>query len=115
MDYRTLRDKSLDWGPTGYDLRHIFQVYGTYDLPFGDGRRFDFQNAVIEQVLGGWAALDDLPDAERQAVPAAERTADAQPGRCGRHPERHYREPAAGHGEGQTGSERATSTSSTNG
>jgi len=54
-DYKTLRDKSLDWGPTGYDLRHIFQVYGTYELPFGDGRRYDFQNGVVEQVLGGWA------------------------------------------------------------
>ncbi len=40
----------------------------------------------MEQVLGGWAALGNRPDAVRQAVPAAERTADAQPGRCGRHP-----------------------------
>jgi hypothetical protein len=55
QDYRTLRDKSLEWGPTGYDLRHIFQVYGTYELPFGNGRRYDFQNGVAEQVLGGWA------------------------------------------------------------
>jgi hypothetical protein len=54
-DYKTLRDKSLDWGPTAYDLRHIFQVYGTYELPFGDGRRYDIQNGVVEQVLGGWA------------------------------------------------------------
>ena len=54
-ELQTLRDKSLEWGPTGYDLRHIFQVYGTYDLPFGDGRRYDFQNGVVEQVLGGWA------------------------------------------------------------
>jgi hypothetical protein len=56
QDYRTLRDKSLDWGPTAYDLRHVFQAYGTYELPFGDGRRFDIQNSVLDQILGGWAA-----------------------------------------------------------
>ena len=38
QDYHTLRDKSLEWGPTAYDLRHNFQTYGTYDLPFGTGR-----------------------------------------------------------------------------
>jgi hypothetical protein len=26
MDYRTLRDKELNWGPTAYDLRHVFQT-----------------------------------------------------------------------------------------
>jgi hypothetical protein len=55
QDYRTLRDKSLDWGPTAYDLRHIFQAYGTFDLPFGDGRKFDIQNSILEQIAGGWA------------------------------------------------------------
>ncbi len=35
QDYHTLHDKSLDWGPTAYDLRHNFQTYGTYELPFG--------------------------------------------------------------------------------
>jgi hypothetical protein len=55
QDYRTLRNKDLDWGPTAYDLRHVFQVYGTYELPFGRGRHFDISNAVLDQVLGGWA------------------------------------------------------------
>lgn len=55
QDYRTLRDRSLDWGPTAYDLRHNFQTYWTYELPFGRNRRFGIGNAVLDQVLGGWS------------------------------------------------------------
>lgn len=55
MDYRTLRDKSLNWGPTAYDLRHVFQAYGTYELPFGRDRRFGINNPVLNQIFGGWA------------------------------------------------------------
>jgi len=55
QDYRTLRDKGLDWGPTAYDLRHIFQTYWTYELPVGHDRHFGL-NGVLDQVLGGWAA-----------------------------------------------------------
>lgn len=53
-DYHTLRDKSLDWGPTAYDLRHTFLAYWTYDLPFGRDRRFGIDNAMLDQILGGW-------------------------------------------------------------
>jgi hypothetical protein len=56
QDYRTQRDKELDWGPTAYDLRHIFQAYGTYELPIGRNRRFAINNAVLDQILGGWSA-----------------------------------------------------------
>ena len=55
MDYRTLRDKELNWGPTAYDLRHIFQTYGTYELPFGRNRRFAINNSVLDQIVGGWS------------------------------------------------------------
>ena len=55
-DYTTLRDKSLNWGPTAYDLRHNFQAYGTVDIPVGRGRHYDVQNALLDQIIGGWAA-----------------------------------------------------------
>lgn len=55
QDYRTLRDKGLEWGPTAYDLRHIFQTYWTYELPFGSGRHFGIRNGILDQALGGWA------------------------------------------------------------
>jgi len=53
-NYITLRDKSLSWGPTVYDLRHTFQSYWTYDLPFGRGRAVTISNAVLDQIAGGW-------------------------------------------------------------
>jgi hypothetical protein len=55
QDYRTQRDKGLDWGPTAYDPRHIFQAYGTYELPIGRNRRFAINNPVLNQILGGWS------------------------------------------------------------
>ncbi|OFW04050.1 MAG: hypothetical protein A3H96_08710 [Acidobacteria bacterium RIFCSPLOWO2_02_FULL_67_36] len=55
VDYITLRDKSLDWGPDVYDLRHNFQSYWTYELPFGKGRHFNIDNSVLDQIAGGWA------------------------------------------------------------
>jgi hypothetical protein len=55
-DYITLRDKSLNWGPTAYDLRHNFQTYWTYELPFGKERHFAIDNTVLDEVFGGWSA-----------------------------------------------------------
>jgi len=55
QDYRTLRDPGLEWGPTAYDLRHIFQGYGTYEIPVGRSRHFAL-DGWRDQVLGGWAA-----------------------------------------------------------
>jgi hypothetical protein len=56
QNYRTLRDKGLDWGPTAYDLRHAFNTYWTYDLPFGRDRAVNIDNALLNQVFGGWSA-----------------------------------------------------------
>jgi hypothetical protein len=33
----------------------VFQTYGTYELPFGTGKRFGIDNAVLNQIAGGWA------------------------------------------------------------
>src|SRR4030095_288782 len=55
VDYTTLRDKSLNWGPDVYDLRHTFQSYWTYELPFGRNRLPGIEISVLNQVAGGWA------------------------------------------------------------
>jgi hypothetical protein len=52
--YRTLRDRSLDDGPTPFDVRHVLQTYGTYDLPFGRDRHFRIENPVLDAIVGGW-------------------------------------------------------------
>ncbi|OFW10625.1 MAG: hypothetical protein A3H96_01375 [Acidobacteria bacterium RIFCSPLOWO2_02_FULL_67_36] len=54
VNYRTLRDKSLDNMTAHYDVRHQYQTYGTYDLPFGKTRHFKIANPVLDAIVGGW-------------------------------------------------------------
>ncbi len=37
VNFTTLRNRNLDKGPSPFDLRHVVQIYGTYDIPFGRG------------------------------------------------------------------------------
>ena len=53
-NWRTLRDRSLDDTIASYDVRHVFQTYGTYDLPFGKDRHFKINNGILDAVVGGW-------------------------------------------------------------
>ena len=50
----TLRDKSRNDGPAPFDVRHVLQTYGTYDLPFGRGRHYNIENSVLNAIAGGW-------------------------------------------------------------
>jgi hypothetical protein len=51
----TLRDLRRSYGPTRFDIQHVFRFYGTFDLPFGRGRKFLNQGGVVDQVVGGWS------------------------------------------------------------
>jgi len=53
-NFATLRNRRLDYGPSTFDIRHVLQAFGTYDLPVGRGRKFSVDNAVLDGVLGGW-------------------------------------------------------------
>ena len=50
----TIRDLRLNYGPTLYDFRHVMHANGTYELPFGKGKRFANQGGVVDKVVGGW-------------------------------------------------------------
>jgi hypothetical protein len=54
VNYRTLRDRSLDKGPTLFDIRQAVQVFGTYELPFGKERRVGISNRLLDAIAGGW-------------------------------------------------------------
>ena len=54
VDFYTLRNPGLNRVPSPYDLRHTFNTYLTYDLPFGAGTAFDSHNSLINRALGGW-------------------------------------------------------------
>jgi hypothetical protein len=60
VNYHTLRNKALDNGPTPFDVRHVLQAFGTFDLPFGKDRHFAINNALLDGVLGGWTLGGNL-------------------------------------------------------
>jgi hypothetical protein len=47
-------DLRSNWGPANFDVRQMFKAYGTYDLPFGRGRKFVNNNAALDEAIGGW-------------------------------------------------------------
>jgi hypothetical protein len=65
----------VDYGPSSYDRRHVFNAYYVYDIPLGKGHRFGSQ-AVVDKILGGWytsgivTAYTGLPLTVTQGSPA---------------------------------------------
>ena len=50
-----LRDRNLNYAWSDFDRRHVFQGTYTYELPFGNGKRFGSgSSGVVEHVIGGW-------------------------------------------------------------
>jgi len=54
LDYVSLRDPGLNRLVSPFDIRHVFQTFGTYDLPIGRGRWLSFNNRLLDGVIGGW-------------------------------------------------------------
>jgi hypothetical protein len=55
-NFRTLRDKRLDYRRSNDDQTHRFVANGIYDLPFGRGRKYlSGSNAIVNQVIGNWS------------------------------------------------------------
>lgn len=54
LNYTTIRNFRLDKAPLSNDRRQAFRFYGTYDLPFGSGRKWAVANPALNRVLGGW-------------------------------------------------------------
>ncbi|MBZ5499218.1 MAG: carboxypeptidase-like regulatory domain-containing protein [Acidobacteriia bacterium] len=52
--YTTIRNLKIDKAPSSFDIRHSLSVYGTYELPVGNGRRFAITNGVVNRIVGGW-------------------------------------------------------------
>ena len=53
-NYKTLRNLALDRSPSPWDLRHVFLLYGTFELPFGNAHRLAGNNPVLDRIVGGW-------------------------------------------------------------
>jgi len=50
----TLRDQGLNYFPSAFDVRHVMHASGTYDFPFGRGRKFLNQSRIANATIGGW-------------------------------------------------------------
>jgi hypothetical protein len=54
LDYITLRDPGGTRRISQFDIRHVIQSFGTYDLPIGRGKWLAVNNRVLNGVVGGW-------------------------------------------------------------
>ena len=54
LDYVSLRDPGSSRQVSPFDIRHVFQTFGTYDLPFGRGRWLSVNNRLLNGAIGGW-------------------------------------------------------------
>jgi Carboxypeptidase regulatory-like domain len=55
-NFRTLRNKRLDYRRSNDDQTHRFVANALYDLPFGNGRRYlSGKNGFVNQTIGGWS------------------------------------------------------------
>jgi hypothetical protein len=58
--YQRAYDPLANYGPSNFDVRHLFKGHGAYDLPFGRGRRFVNTSRVLDGFIGGWQLFGDL-------------------------------------------------------
>jgi hypothetical protein len=48
-------NRRADWGSSNSDVRHRLNLFATYELPFGTGKRWANGNTVLDRyVIGGW-------------------------------------------------------------
>ena len=52
--FYTLRNQGLNYFPSAFDVRNVLHVSGTYDFPFGHGKKFFNQNKIANTAIGGW-------------------------------------------------------------
>lgn len=49
-------DIEANYGPAGYDARHIVSLAGSYEMPFGKERQFGANwNRTLDSIAGGWS------------------------------------------------------------
>jgi hypothetical protein len=53
-NFYTQRNRRLSYVPQSFDVRHVFHGFGTYDLPFGNNKRFLSHNALENEIFGGF-------------------------------------------------------------
>jgi hypothetical protein len=47
-------DPSANYGNSNFDIPNAFKGYASYELPFGEGKRYLSKGAVMNELAGGW-------------------------------------------------------------
>jgi hypothetical protein len=50
----SLRNLRSSYMPATYDVHHVVHLNATADLPFGHGKAFANNSAVLDKIIGGW-------------------------------------------------------------
>ena len=54
--YQNAYDPLMNYGPSNFDIRHMFKGDLVYQLPFGKGKAFLNRGGIVDAILGGWQA-----------------------------------------------------------
>jgi hypothetical protein len=52
--YASSFNPNLQYGPSLFDRKHVFNAIFNYDLPAGKGHKFSFSNGALDKVISGW-------------------------------------------------------------
>jgi hypothetical protein len=47
-------DPKANYGNSNFDIPNAFKAYASYELPFGEGKRYLNQSKLMNEVVGGW-------------------------------------------------------------
>jgi hypothetical protein len=52
--YQNASDPHANYSNSNFDVRNAFKGYVVYQLPFGKGKTFLNNNALLDEIIGGW-------------------------------------------------------------
>ena len=58
--YQRSYNPMANYGPSNFDIRHMFKGHAAYDLPFGRGRQFANNSKPLDYAIGGWTLFGDF-------------------------------------------------------
>ena len=58
--YQRAYNPMANYGNSNFDIRHMFKMHGSYDLPVGRGRKFANSNKALDYAIGGWTLFGDF-------------------------------------------------------
>jgi hypothetical protein len=54
VNYQEANNPNANYSNSNFDIRHAFKGYAVYQLPFGRGKMFLHNNALLDEAIGGW-------------------------------------------------------------